>query len=47
MLSFNFVVACGLFEWKRFGAGFFFYCFVYICIVVEDPVIREGGLGSH
>jgi len=27
-------------------AGLFFV-FVYLCIVVGNPVIKRGGLGSH
>ena len=44
MLSFIFVIVRGLFEWKRICAG----CslFVYISIVVGDPIIKRG-LGSH
>jgi len=38
------VIVCGLFEWKQICAGFL--SFVDICIAVEDPVIRRGGLRS-
>ena len=52
MLSFIFVIICGLFEWKDICASF-----VYICVALEielsrwglgwDPVIKRGtGLGS-
>jgi hypothetical protein len=40
MLSFNFVIGCGLFDWKRIYADF---C---ICIAVGDPVMKRGG-GVH
>ena len=33
MMSFIFVMACGLFKWKRICAGFF-YPFVYKCITI-------------
>jgi len=46
MLSFIFVIVCGLIEGKRICAGFL--PFVYICITVGDPVIKKrGGLWSH
>jgi hypothetical protein len=44
MLSFIFVIVCGLFEWKKICACFFLSC-VYICIAVGDPVIKRGGFG--
>jgi len=39
-----FVIICGLFDWKKICAGFF-YNFYYICIAVVDPVIKKGGFG--
>ena len=44
MLSFIFVIVCGLFEGTRICAGFL--SFVYICIAVGDPVIKRRGLRS-
>jgi hypothetical protein len=41
-----FVIACGLFEWKKTSENYLL--FVYICIGVGDPIIkRGGGLGSR
>ena len=54
-LSFMFVIVCGLFEWKRICAGFFFIVCVYMCCRwrssyqerrVGDPVIKRRGLRS-
>jgi hypothetical protein len=39
------VILCDLVEWKRFGGGFL--SFLYICIVVGDPINNIGWLGSH
>jgi len=42
MLSFIFLIECGLFDWKRNCAGFLL--FVYIGIVIGEPFIRGGFL---
>jgi hypothetical protein len=42
MLSFIFVIVCGLIAGKRIWAGFSI-SFVYICIGVGDPVIKKSG----
>ena len=47
MLSFTFVIECGLFEWKRICAVFFYHLFLSMCIAIGDPVIRTGGLGFN
>jgi hypothetical protein len=39
-----FVILWGLFEWKRIWAGFFL-SFLYISIVVGEPVIKRGRVG--
>jgi len=44
MLSFIFVIICGLFEWKR---NCRFLSFVYISIAVGVPVIKSRGSESH
>ena len=43
MLSFIFAIECHVFEWKWFCAVFSLY--VYIFIVVGDPIIKRGGVG--
>ena len=42
MLSFNFAIVYGFFEWKQICTGFL--PFAYICIVVGDPVIKRRRL---
>ena len=43
MLSFIFVIVCGLFEWRRmFNVRL---SFVYNCIADGDPNTKRGGLG--
>jgi hypothetical protein len=46
MLSFIFVIACDLFEWKWMCVGFFIIYF-YICNTIKDPITKRGRLGSH
>jgi len=40
-----FMLVCGLSEWRRICVGFY-YCLL-ISVVVGDPFIKSGGLGSH
>ena len=48
MLSYIFVIVCGLFAWKRICADLFLL-FVYIYIIVGDPIIRvkRGRMEYH
>jgi hypothetical protein len=39
MLSYIFVIVCGLFEWKRICKGLL--SFVFICDAIEDPIIKK------
>ena len=43
MLSFIFVIVCGLFEWKRICAGFFL---AFACIKQEVPTLPEHLVSS-
>jgi len=45
MLSFIFVIVCGLCEWKRICESVL--SFDYISNAVGDPDIKRGALGSH
>jgi hypothetical protein len=40
ILSFIFVIVCGLFEWQQICTGF------YICFPVVNPVIKRGWLAT-
>jgi hypothetical protein len=45
MLSFIFVIVCGLLEWKQIYVGFLsFFC---TCIAIGDPVIKSEWVGCH
>jgi hypothetical protein len=35
------MLLCSLFEWKQICANFL--SFIYICILVGDPIIKRGG----
>ena len=41
MLSFILVIVCDLFECKGICTSFFFILFVYICVVIGDPIITD------
>jgi len=43
MLSFIFVIVCGILEWMRICAGFFLSSLVYIPIAVGDLIIKSVG----
>ena len=42
MISFIFVIVCGLLGWERICAVFSFISFIQICIVIGDPIIKRG-----
>jgi len=46
LLSFLFVIACGLLCGGESVNVFFFLIFVYICIAVGHPIIKMGRLES-
>ena len=45
MLSFFFVIVCGLLKWKQIYVGFL--SFVFIGIAIGDPVIKREWVWSH